>query len=57
MSEQHLLWWIFKALDAHTAHRYTLLREDTWKEIGAPDWVWPTIRQRYQTFDSIKAEL
>jgi hypothetical protein len=56
-SDRHLIWWVLKALDAHTAHRFTLLREETWQEIGAPDWVYPAIRARYQTYDSIKAEL
>lgn len=50
MTEKHLLFWIFKAIDACRANgttRDTLLSETLWKNLGAPDWVLPAVRERY----------
>jgi hypothetical protein len=46
MSDKHLLFWIFKAIDACRAEGVrpdTLLSETLWKNLGAPDWVFPAI--------------
>ena len=54
MTDKHLLWWIFKAIDACRAAgttRDTLLSETLWNNLGAPDWVLPAVRERYQSFD------
>lgn len=55
LKENHLLHWIFKAIDACRAlgtTRDTLLSETTWKNLGAPDWVLPAVKERYGAFDS-----
>lgn len=55
MTEAHLLYWIFKAIDACRANgttRDTLLSETLWKNLGAPDWVLPAVRERYEAFDT-----
>lgn len=55
LKEHELLRWIFKAIDACRASgttRDTLLSETTWKNLGAPDWVLPAVKERYGAFDS-----
>jgi hypothetical protein len=55
MTDKHLLFWVFKAIDACRANgstRDTLLSETIWKNLGAPDWVLPAIREKYELFDA-----
>lgn len=54
MSREHLLWWVFRAIDACRAKgttRDTLLSETLWANLGAPAWVLPAIREKYTEFD------
>lgn len=58
MNDKHLLWWVFKAIDASRAAgttRRTLLSETMWNNLGAPDWVLPVVRERYAAFDDVPA--
>ena len=53
LTENHLLWWILKAIDACRAEGVrpdTLLSETLWKNLGAPAWVLPAIREKYETY-------
>ena len=46
--DKYLLYWIFKAVDACRAkgtRPETLVSETLWKNLGAPDWVLPAIRE------------
>lgn len=55
MNDKHLLWWIFKAIDecrATGTTRHTLLSETLWKNLGAPDWVLPAVKECYAAFDA-----
>ena len=49
-TEKHLLWWVLKAVHACRAagvRPNTLLSETMWSNIGAPDWVLPAMREKY----------
>jgi len=51
-NDKHLLWWIIKALEVQ--EYYLLLemqRERIWKDLGAPDWVHPAIREKIAIFE------
>ncbi|SHJ71215.1 hypothetical protein SAMN05444159_1291 [Bradyrhizobium lablabi] len=53
-NDKHLLWWVLRAIDACRSdgtRRDTLLSETMWKNLRAPDWVLPAIREKYQQFD------
>lgn len=56
MTEKHLLYWIFKAIDACRGGRgvapETLLSETLWKNLGAPGWVLPAIKQARAEMES-----
>lgn len=55
LNKKHLLWWILRAIDACRASRsdrHTLLSETTWKNLGAPEWVLPAIREKYADLDA-----
>ena len=50
-NDKHLLWWVLKAVDACRAvgvRPDTLLSETLWKNLGAPDWVLPAMREKYE---------
>lgn len=49
-NERHLLWWVLRAVSACRAEGTrpdTLQSETTWKNLGAPDWVLPAIKEKY----------
>ena len=52
MTEKHLLWWIFKAVDDHQLDLRELLDGETWEKIGAPDWAFPAIQEAYREYSS-----
>lgn len=55
MTDKHLLWWVFKAIDAAGVggiDRSLLLEPDTWSRLKAPDWVLPAMREKYAAFDA-----
>ncbi len=53
-NRNHLLWWIMKAIHccrADGTRPDTLISETMWKNIGAPDWVLPAIKEKYSQFN------
>lgn len=51
MTDKHLIYWILKAIDACRAEGVrpdTLLSETLWKNLGAPEWVLPAMREKYE---------
>jgi hypothetical protein len=49
-NEKHLLWWVLKAIHGCRADGttpQTLLSETLWKNLGAPDWVLPAVKEKY----------
>ncbi len=54
-NNKHLLWWIMRAIDVCRAEgttRHTLLSETLWKNLAAPEWVLPSIREKYEEYDN-----
>lgn len=52
--DKYLLFWTLKAINACRAEGTrpeTLLSETLWKNLGAPDWVLPAMREAYARFD------
>lgn len=41
-NDKHLLWWVLVAVN----QARPLLTELTWKDLGAPDWVLPALRNK-----------
>ena len=57
-NENHLLWWVMKAVHACRAdgtRPETLLSETMWKNIGAPAWVLPAVREKYADMPVLSA--
>lgn len=55
-NDKHLLWWVLKAINACRAEGTrpdTLLSETLWKNMGAPDWVLPAIREKYTDLEDV----
>jgi len=51
LERKHLLWWVLYAINACRAEGTrpdTLLSETLWDNFGAPDWVLPAIREKYE---------
>lgn len=49
--DKYLLHWVFRAIDACRAEGVrpdTLTSETLWKNLGAPDWVLPAMREARQ---------
>jgi hypothetical protein len=49
--DNYLLHWVFRAIDACRAEGVrpdTLTSETLWKNLGAPDWVLPAMREARQ---------
>jgi hypothetical protein len=54
-NDKHLLWWVLKAVNACRAagtRPDTLLSETMWKNIGAPEWVLPAMREKYEELNN-----
>ena len=52
-NDKHLLWWVLRAIHACRGQGTTpetLFSETLWKNLGAPDWVLPAIREKYEEF-------
>lgn len=50
MNDKYLIWWILLAIKscrAEGTRPETLLSETLWKNLQAPDWVLPAIREKY----------
>lgn len=57
-NDKHLLWWVLKAVHAcrwQGVKPDTLVSETTWKNLGAPEWVLPAIREKYADFPLLSA--
>lgn len=57
MTDKHLLWWVFKAIEdvgGYGATRGHLLSAETWAGLNAPDWVLPALREKYEHFDQAR---
>lgn len=56
-NDKHLLWWVLKAVHACRAKGTTpdtLLSDTMWKNIGAPDWVLPSIEEKMKIFYDVR---
>lgn len=52
--DKYLLFWILKAVNACRAEGTrpdTLLSETLWKNLGAPQWVLPAVKEAYARFE------
>jgi hypothetical protein len=45
-NDKHLLWWVLKAIQAGQVE-HDLVSEAMWKNIGAPEWVLPAMREKF----------
>lgn len=57
--DKYLLHWVFKAIHACRAVGVkpdTLLSETLWKNLGAPDWVLPAMREAQQRLSVTNGE-
>lgn len=53
-NDKHLLWWVLKAAGLFEVGSIELLDPTMLAEIGAPDWVLPALREKYEEMASAK---
>lgn len=55
MTKDHLLYWAFKAMEeGYVRDEGTLvLTKDSWEELGAPDWVYNSMLERYSAYKGV----
>lgn len=58
LTKNHLLYWAFKAMEEGQVEQEgsLVLTKMAWEELGAPDWVYNAMLERYKSYKGVQED-